>query len=168
MERQSGGQYHKNSVNAMAEAPSATAACHIRESTTMEPNAALLLALAPMVALVDVDGFAEVAFDVVDAVVVGVREVVVVEVVDVAEMVLLAEDDTEDGPGTAPDGVEEFTPAGGGTAVEGSTRAPTPHAIGAFVPGWLGFGGGVVAPVGEAMVNRVVHVLSVASGAVNW
>lgn len=153
----------------MAEAPSVAAACHIRESMTTEPNAALLLALAPMVALADVDGFAVVEFNVVDAVVVGVREVVVVEeVVGVAEMVLLAEDDTEDGPGTAPDGVEGSTPAGGGTAVEGSTRAPTPHGIAAFVPGWLGFGGGVVAPVGEAMVKRVVHVLFVASGAVNW
>lgn len=45
---------------------------------------------------------------------------------------------------------------GAGTAVEGSTSAPVPHEI--IAPsGWVLLVGGVVAPVEEAIVKRVVH-----------
>jgi len=57
---------------------------------------------------------------------------------------------------------------GGATALEGSARAPTPQGIGALVPGSRELAGGVVAPVASAIVNRVVHVLLVAVGEVNW
>jgi len=70
-----------------------------------------------------------------------------------------------DAPGTA------TTPpplGGGGVALEGSERAPTPQGIGALVPGSRGLAGGVVAPVASAIVNRVVQVLLAAVGEVNW
>jgi len=57
---------------------------------------------------------------------------------------------------------------GGGAALEGSARAPTPQGIGALVPGSRALAGGVVAPVGSAIVNRVVQVLLAAVGEVNW
>jgi len=49
---------------------------------------------------------------------------------------------------------------GGGTAVEGSTRAPTPQGMSAPDSGWVAFAGGVVWPEEEAMAKRVVHALS--------
>jgi hypothetical protein len=47
---------------------------------------------------------------------------------------------------------------GAGTAVEGSTRAPTPQGMGSPESGWVALGGGVVWPVEDAMENRPVHV----------
>lgn len=47
------------------------------------------------------------------------------------------------------------------------TMEPVPQAM-VWPLGWVGFGGGVVAPVVEAMVKRVVHCLSDAPRAVNW
>lgn len=58
--------------------------------------------------------------------------------------------------------------AGAATALEGSTRAPTPHGTGSLVPGWVALGAATVWPVAEAMVKRVVQVLPGAPGAVNW
>ena len=51
--------------------------------------------------------------------------------------------------------------AGAGTALLGSTSLPTPHGIASPDPGCFGLAGGVVAPVADAMVKRVVQVLSV-------
>jgi hypothetical protein len=45
---------------------------------------------------------------------------------------------------------------GGGTALDGSTRAPLPQGI-ASPSGWVAFGGGVVAPVASAMAKRPVQ-----------
>jgi hypothetical protein len=163
---------HRNSVNAMAEAPSATAACHIRESMIAEPSAALWLALAPIVELAADDDDDVAGLEV--AVVLAVSSAVVGRVRGVevggTDVVISEVPDADDASEAEPGGVEGFAPApaGGGTAVEGSTSAPTPQGIAAFVPGWLGFAGGVVAPVGDAIVKRVVHVLSAARGEVNW
>lgn len=63
--------------------------------------------------------------------------------------------------GTPPDG-------GAATALEGSTRFPTPQGMGSFDPGCVGFAGGVVAPEAEAIVNRVVQVLTLVCGEENW
>jgi len=76
----------------------------------------------------------------------------------------VAEEDTE--PETAPTPPPPL--GGGGAALEGSTRAPTPQGIGSLVWGWRALAGGVVAPVGSAIVNRVVQVLLAAVGEVNW
>lgn len=48
---------------------------------------------------------------------------------------------------------------GAATAVVGSLSAPTPHGIGALVPGWTAFAGGTVLPFAAAIVKRVVQVL---------
>ena len=72
------------------------------------------------------------------------------------------------------EGVEVEGPAVAGSVVAVDelplappTREPVPQAT--FSPlGWTEFVGGVVAPVEEAMVKRVVHCLSDAPGAVNW
>jgi hypothetical protein len=55
---------------------------------------------------------------------------------------------------------EAVTPpmTGGGFAIEGSARAPTPQGMGALVPGWFAFSGGTVSPSGEVMVKRVAQV----------
>lgn len=45
---------------------------------------------------------------------------------------------------------------GGGTALDGSTRAPLPQGI-AEPSGWVAFGGGTVAPVASAMAKRPVQ-----------
>jgi hypothetical protein len=50
---------------------------------------------------------------------------------------------------------------GGGTALDGSTRAPVPQGI-AWPSGWVGFGAGTVAPVESAMAKRPVQRRSVA------
>jgi len=50
---------------------------------------------------------------------------------------------------------------GAATAVEGSTRAPLPQGMASFEPGWVALGGGTDWPLGEAIVKRVVHALSV-------
>jgi len=58
-------------------------------------------------------------------------------------------------------------PVGGGTALDGSTRAPVPQGI--FWPsGWVGLGAGTVLPDASEMVKRPVHNLSVEAGEVNW
>lgn len=49
---------------------------------------------------------------------------------------------------------------GAGVALVGSTRAPTPHGMGSFEPGWVALAGGVVCPVGDAIVKRVTQVLT--------
>jgi len=57
---------------------------------------------------------------------------------------------------------------GGGTALDGSERAPVPQGI-ASPSGWVGFGAGVVAPVESAMVKRPVQRRSVTLAAwENW
>jgi hypothetical protein len=65
---------------------------------------------------------------------------------------------------------EAVTPpmTGGGLAMEGSARAPTPQGMGALVPGWFAFSGGTVSPSGEVMVKRVTQVLTSVWGLVNW
>lgn len=65
---------------------------------------------------------------------------------------------------------EGVTPpmTGGGVAVEGSARAPTPQGMGALVPGWFAFSGGTVSPSGEVIVKRVAHVFTSVWGLVNW
>jgi len=71
-------------------------------------------------------------------------------------------------------GVVAFPPSGlaaklgAGTALDGSARAPIPHGIGSFEVGWVGLAGGVLCPDAEAIVKRVVHVLSGDSGEENW
>jgi hypothetical protein len=57
---------------------------------------------------------------------------------------------------------------GGGTALLWSTRWPVPHGIGSFEPGCLGLAGGVEEPDDDAMVKRVVQVLVMVCGDVNW
>lgn len=57
---------------------------------------------------------------------------------------------------------------GAATALLGSTRLPTPQGMAAPPLGWLALAGGVVAPVVDAMVKRVVQVALMAPGAVNW
>jgi len=76
---------------------------------------------------------------------------------------IMTAEEEEEGTGTTTD--EELLPPGaapdgGGTALEGSTRFPIPQGMGSLDPGWVGFAGGVVAPAAEAMVNRVVQVLT--------
>jgi len=57
---------------------------------------------------------------------------------------------------------------GGSSARDGSSSAPTPHGIGS-PSGWVALGGGVVSPLGPAIVNRVVQrVVPGTSGDVNW
>jgi len=57
---------------------------------------------------------------------------------------------------------------GGGTAVEGSTRAPVPQGIGAPVLGCVDSVGGVLWPFLSAMVKRVVHDTLELKGLENW
>ena len=53
----------------------------------------------------------------------------------------------------------ELTIQGGdGVALEGSTSAPLPQGIWLPSEGCVIFGGGVLSPVAEAMVKRVVQV----------
>jgi len=49
---------------------------------------------------------------------------------------------------------------GASTASEGFTRRPIPHEMLSPVSGWVALGGGVVAPAGSEIANRVVQVLS--------
>lgn len=161
---------HNKRVNAIAEAPSATAESQTRLSTTRDPTAALVAASV-------------VALPVLEAEAVGWAD-------PVCEDVMMRDEDEEGGAegraeGGAEDGVEELEGveeedtvllplpapvpgAGAATAVEGSASAPVPHGIASFVPGWVGLAGGVVAPVEEAMVKRVVQVLRSMWGEVNW
>jgi len=145
---------HSRTANATAEAPSATAACHTRPSMTTDAAA---LSLVPVLL---------VEFVVADDVGLAELEVVMVvnrEVVTVDEEVLGS---TGAGAGADEDAPLETGGAelliaklGGGTAVDGSARLPVPQGMGAFVVGWVGLVGAVVAPAGEAMAKRVVHVL---------
>lgn len=57
---------------------------------------------------------------------------------------------------------------GASTASEGFTRAPWPHGMLSPVSGWVALGGGVVAPAGSEIANRVVQVLSEVWLLVNW
>jgi hypothetical protein len=57
---------------------------------------------------------------------------------------------------------------GAATAVEGSTRAPTPQGMASPDSGWVALGGAVVWPEEDAMANRPVHVWLAARGAENW
>jgi len=50
---------------------------------------------------------------------------------------------------------------GAPTASEGLTRSPIPHAMLSPVPGWVALGGGVVAPAGSEIANRVAQAISV-------
>lgn len=56
---------------------------------------------------------------------------------------------------------------GAGVALEGSTKAPVPQGI-ASPPGCVAFSGSTVLPVASAIVKRVVHVMLVVEGSVNW
>jgi len=59
-------------------------------------------------------------------------------------------------------------PVGGSSPRDGSSSAPTPHGIGS-PSGWVALGGGVVSPLGPAIVNRVVQRVDPGtSGDVNW
>lgn len=81
----------------------------------------------------------------------------------------LRDEEGADGAGADPD--EELLPAealGAATALEGSTRLPIPQGMGSFDPGWVGFAGGVLTPAAEAIVNRVVQVLTVVCGEEYW
>jgi len=59
-------------------------------------------------------------------------------------------------------------PTGAGFASAGLVRAPVPQGIGSLLPGCNLSVGGVVAPEGSAIVNRVVQVLLVGAGEENW
>lgn len=59
------------------------------------------------------------------------------------------------------------TPAGGGVAEAGLTRAPVPHGM-ASPSGCVGLVGAVEAPDASASANRVVHKVSLEAGLVNW
>jgi len=150
----------------MKETVVARAACHTRVSSTNEPTAALELdATVP-----EPDGLGE------------DTPVWLLEAVTMREAELRVEEgeaDPDAGPDADADATPDdeaapepeigpdVTPLGGGTAFEGSARAPVPQGMGS-PPGWFALAGGVVAPLDEAMVNRVVHVLSGEPGAVNW
>jgi len=69
--------------------------------------------------------------------------------------------------GARSEGAVEDAP-GAGTAVELSTRAPTPQGMGAPVPGWVGLGASTLLPSAPAIVKRVVQVLFAAAGEENW
>jgi hypothetical protein len=58
-------------------------------------------------------------------------------------------------------------PPGAGTAFDGSTREPLPHAIGS-PSGWFALGADTVLPVASEMVKRPVHVLLDEMGEENW
>lgn len=77
----------------------------------------------------------------------------------------------EDEAGTAEVLFEPVPPGrydGGGTALEGSTRAPFPQGI-PSPSGWVGFGAGVVVPLASAMAKRPVQRRSDALAAwENW
>jgi len=88
--------------------------------------------------------------------------VVFVEVAGLEETGTGAEADEEELPAAAvPD-------AGAATAKEGSTRFPTPQGMGSFDPGCKAFAGGVVAPVEDAIVKRVVQVLTLVCEEEYW
>ena len=76
----------------------------------------------------------------------------------------------EDEAGTAEVLFEPVPPRydGGGTALEGSTRAPFPQGI-PSPSGWVGFGAGTVVPLASAMAKRPVQRRSEALAAwENW
>jgi hypothetical protein len=153
---------HSRTANATAEAPSATAACHTRPSTTTD-TAALSLGTVLLVEFVVAD---EVGLAELEVVTVVNREVVTED-----EEVLGstgAGADEEDAPLERGGAELLIAKLGAGTAVDGSARLPVPQGIGAFVVGWVGFVGSVVAPVGEAMAKRVVHVLLGDPADENW
>ena len=56
---------------------------------------------------------------------------------------------------------------GAGVALEGSTKAPVPQGIGS-PPGCVAFSGSTVLPLASTIVKRVVHVILVVEGSVNW
>jgi hypothetical protein len=147
-------------------------ACDKRASTTTDA-AALSLVLLPVVELPVAAGPLAVEVDAVLTVVKPEGEAPVGDAVaGVAEPVPEAgEGDTEGDAVEPAEGTALeawFALAGGGTAVEGSTSAPTPQGIASLLPGCVGLAGGVVSPFAEAMVKRVVQVLSGEPGAVNW
>jgi len=73
-----------------------------------------------------------------------------------------AEADAEElPPGAVPD-------AGAATALEVSTRFPTPQGMSSLDPGCWAFAGAVVAPVEDAIVKRVVQVLTLVCGEEYW
>jgi len=88
-------------------------------------------------------------------------------------LVVLMGEVTAEEAGTMTDADEETlppgaVPAGAATALEGSTRFPVPQGIGSFDPGCWAFAGGVVAPVADAIVKRVVQALTLVCGEENW
>jgi hypothetical protein len=145
---------YNRTLNARAEALSAIAACHTHFSTTMPPTAA----------------FAGVDWE---AVVLGllVESEATSDGMKDDEDEDDAEEDEEDEvlDRTAEDvAFDAATPAGGGVAVEGSTSAPTPQGMAAPLLGCTALAGGTLWPVAEAIVKRVVHVISEVAVAVNW
>ena len=91
--------------------------------------------------------------------------------VTIIEGVFVGRREEEDEEGAGADTEEETLPPealGAGTALERSTRLPTPQGMGSFDPGWVGFAGGVLAPAAEAIVNRVVQVLTLVCGEEYW
>ena len=81
------------------------------------------------------------------------------------------EGDEEGAEEAGTDADEETLPPGApgaGTALETSTRLPVPQGMGSLDPGWVGFAGGVAAPAAEAIVNRVVQVLTLVCGEEYW
>lgn len=156
--------HHSHSENASAKADDATA------TTDPSITPAPIVPTAPLLAF----WFSAVELAPAPAVVV-LRTAEVVAVVDVvvpvdlvpvdAPLVVAPVGDTVGFAG----GVSPLPPAlaGGGTALEASTRAPVPHGTGSLVPGWLALGGGTVWPLADAMAKRVVQVLLGASEEVN-
>lgn len=161
-EREEPVHHHGHSENASAKADDATA------TTDPSITPAPMLPTAPLsvwfAAVELAPAVAEVALR--DAEVVAVPVPAALVPVEVALVVDPVADVVVEFPaGTSP---LSAALAGGGTALEASTRAPVPHGTGSLVPGWLALGAGTVWPLAEAMVKRVVQVLLGASGAVNW
>jgi len=169
---------YKKTANATADAPSATAACHTRASTpTVAAALSFVLVLVEFALPVDDAGA---AVEVGPVVTVVKREVSVLDERKVFGSwgpVTGGGDKVGDDAPPVTGGAGVVVPvapamllalAGGGTALEGSARAPVPQGMGALVPGWLALEGGEVAPVGEAIVKRVVHCFVVAPVVENW
>jgi len=146
----------------MKEAVVAKAVCHIWVSSTNEPTAALELdAMVP-----ELDALADEPIWLLEAVTMREAELRVEEGEADPDAEPDADATPDDVAAPEPDIGPDVTPLGGGTALEGSTRAPVPQGIGS-PPGWFALAGGVVDPLDEVMVNRVVHVFSVEPVAVN-
>jgi len=161
------GPVHTMNVNAPAMTASATPACAARADTAPSMSAPLELDDA------DVPVPAGAGEPELEAVVTpddtaAARGVAVVDTT--AEEGVTEEAEPEAGTAEVPFelGLPPGRYDGGGTALDGSARAPAPQGIGS-PSGWVGFGAGTVAPVESAMAKRPVQIRSEALAAwENW